>query len=127
MAQPADKGYSYEQALLKKCSSLRLRRMICMKGSGMNLSHCGHNLQMSPCDKTIKPSGPIKGRKFTDEMDNYYWLLIKGCAAQSWLLQRSHIRCCLQSLPNGIYPPAPQSSELLLLEILNHNDLLNCH
>jgi len=33
---------------------------------------------MSPCDKTIKPSGPIKGRKFTDKMGNYYWLLMKG-------------------------------------------------
>jgi len=93
----------------------------------MNLSHCGHSPEMSPCDKTVISSGPIKGRKFTDEMGNYYWLLMKGYAAWSWLLQRSHIGCCLQSLLTGIYPPAPQSSELLLLEILNHNDLLNCH
>jgi len=52
-----------------------------MGGFGMNLSQCGHSPEMSPCDKTIKPSDPIKDRIFTDEMSNYYWLLMKSCAA----------------------------------------------
>ena len=79
MVQTADKGYSYEQARLKKCyQSLRLRRMICMGGFGMNLSPCGHSAERSPCDKTKKPSGPIKGRKFTDEMGSYYGFSCKA-------------------------------------------------
>jgi hypothetical protein len=53
-----------------------------MGGFGMNLSPCGHSPERSPCDKTKKPSGPIKSRKFTDEMGNYYWLLMEGCAAR---------------------------------------------
>ena len=49
-----------------KTQSLKLRRIICIGGFGINLLHSGHSPEMSPCDKTIKPSGPIKDRKFTD-------------------------------------------------------------
>lgn len=49
-----------------KTQSLKLRMMICIGGFGMNLLHFGHSTEMSPCDMTIKPSGPIKDRKFTD-------------------------------------------------------------
>lgn len=49
-----------------KTQSLKLRRMICIGGYGMNLLYCGHSPEMSPCDKAIKPSGPIKDRKFND-------------------------------------------------------------